>query len=402
MRFANSGILRVATSLILLALLLGVTFIGFLPQLGYRLASADSNIVQYATGSNIGDCSGSGHCSIQFSFGSPVTAGDVVVVLFLDEEGGPSLSKVLVTDTLGSTFSSAAYDETLGAIYVATLASSGSDAVNVTDNSDSLGIQALALEVSGVSSALNQTSLGSGTCTTFPCDIATPSISFLPGAFLASIVFPNQAGVVAGTGFNLITLTPDSLYAQYSSSSELSSTDFNASIVNNSAPEVSWFELGIVLEPLATTSTVSSFTTTTTTSITTTTSTTSTESTSTTTSTTASTSTTTSTSTLFVYPTTTHVSCKLSKAEQDRTIACTAIVSSKNGGTPTGTVTYGFTEGALSYSNSETCNALSATSCYVTFSIVFPACGNALVFGAYSGDQTHQPSHGATIVRVTK
>jgi hypothetical protein len=130
----------------------------------------------------------------------------------------------------------------------------------------------------------------------------------------------------------------------------------------------------------------------------------------TTTETTASTSTATvtstsvSTSTIFVYPTTTHVSCYPSTARVGHEVDCVAIVKSSNS-LPTGTISFGWTEGKVgAISPPANCVPVggSTTRCSETISFNFPKIGTVVVTAAYSGDETHQSSHGATLVHVIK
>jgi len=123
-------------------------------------------------------------------------------------------------------------------------------------------------------------------------------------------------------------------------------------------------------------------------------------STETTTSTVTSVSTTTQTSTIFVYATTTHVNCYPSRVGAGRIVYCKAVVRSTT--IPIGTVTFGVVEGKFSGSSGPvTCTPIPSTvTCSAIASFKFQYAGNVIVSAAYSGDLTHQSSHGATLVRV--
>jgi hypothetical protein len=77
MQISTSANFRIAASLVLLTILIGVAFIGYLPQIGGRFASANSDLVQSDFGFN-DFCSTS--CSIAVHLPSDVSAGDVLVV----------------------------------------------------------------------------------------------------------------------------------------------------------------------------------------------------------------------------------------------------------------------------------------------------------------------------------
>jgi hypothetical protein len=415
MRLSKSGNLRIITSLTLLALLIGVAFIGYLPQLG-RFAAADSSMIQ--KNNNYTGCS-TFSCSLDVSFPSNVTAGDVIVVLVLDLSGAVSS----VQDSLGSTFTN---QETYGglSVFTATAGSSGSDSVTINDSSEfSIELFAEIFEISGVTTVLAQTAAGSGTCSSSPCDISTSSsVSFLPGAFLASYSEIDGTGTTTYTpagGFSSVdTIANSNNQIPYATSGVTSPTDFPGVLTNLCCVGVPWSILGIVLEPVPTTTTVTVPTTTTqtTTSISTSTETTTATSTSTSTTTTTdtslstttttatsfSTSTTTSTSTIFVYPTTTHVSCTPDKAKVGQNVDCTAIVKDKT--TPSGNVTFTYYEGTIGERIRATCSPVSQSSdsCSATivFAFLFP--GPVSVTAAYSGDVTHESSHGATLVHIVK
>lgn len=407
----HAGNLKVAASLTLLSILIASAFIGYLPQLDSRFhlllpsSSAAASVVQENTGS----CSSPplpSSCSATITLSTDVTSGDVLVVAVFDNNLAP-VSSLSVTDTLSSTFTSQISQNLITgriAIFTATPGSSGADTVTVADSTTN-GIWADVFEVSGVTTAGAQTASGFNICSSSgDCPFSTSSsIAFIPGAFLVSIVQCSDCdlnGFTPGTGFTSDTLIASNTYDQYSVSGVSSPTSFPAT--GNIADLGGGIldDVGLALEPQSTTTTTTTSTTTsTTTTIATTTSI------STTTSTTTSTSTSTTTSTILVYPTTTHVYCKPSRVDAGKSVSCEAIVSSRNGdGTPTGTVTYGYNDdGTLAYQNTESCQVVaSSSSCYATFTLEFPLFGYALVTASYSGDLTHQSSHGATLEKVLR
>ncbi len=225
-RGKNSGSVRTA-SLLLLALLLAVAFIGYLPQLArVQYASADSALVQDQTGSIA--CTPLHRCVLLITFPSSVTTGDVIVAVVGDFGAPVQLSPV--TDSLGLSY----FNEiNFGGTYIlaAQVTSTGTDTVNFTDATGNSGsIHAEVFEVSGVSTARAQTALGYNVdlgCTYAPCGISTNStVSFVPGAFLISAVSPDDSGADTTTGFTNQTLVSGILYAQYSTSGVTSPTDF--------------------------------------------------------------------------------------------------------------------------------------------------------------------------------
>lgn len=422
-------------------ILASVLVVGF-PLLRY--ASAQSNIVQPP---QIGSCTSSTSCSsgVSISFSSSVTSGDVVVVLIWEVTSTPSSSSSAVTDSFCPTVSCYTLQTftleqssipppslpPFGALYIYTtaLTQSGSDAVTISETSAS-AIYAEIFEVSGVTTMAAETSTGSHFCgPSVSCNVNMSSeLQFSQGAFLVSAYFSYGSASNSfsnGTGFTAQALEANTVYSEYAydNSAVVSPTIFPASISNSATTPLIWAGVGLVLEPGTETSptmttTETSTTTQTTTSTLTSVSTvtipiteTSTASqTETSTVTSASTlsstvtSTTTATSTLFVYPTTTHVSCKPNKARLGQTVDCTAIVSSKKGGTLTGSITYSFSEEKIGAEGSVTCNPVvhSSSECSATFQFKFSSAGTVTVRAAYSGDQTHQSSHGATLVHVIR
>ncbi len=218
MNLTKSGNLRIVTSLVLLAMLIGVAFVGYLPQLGSRFASADSNLVQYNSGYRAGCEIPS--CTLQVNFTSDVSSGDVVLVILLD--GGSTAASISLSDSLGSTYTlQGSFKST--ATYTTTLTSSGQDNVTITDSSgNSAAIYAEIYEISGVTTAAAQTAGGNTICddaTRCPVNSST-SVAFLPGAFLASIAY-GTGTLASGTGFNALEIdysgsTSINFYSQYS------------------------------------------------------------------------------------------------------------------------------------------------------------------------------------------
>lgn len=406
--FAKSGNLRVITSLVLLALLVGVSFAGYLPQLGNRFAVASSSVVQENSGYPGVSC-GSGCTSLQIPFNSNVTAGDVVVVLFRNTGD----SSAAVTDTLGSIYTlQSIYSPGTYQIFTATLGASATDTVTITATgspSASIAIFGEIIEVAGVTTAQIQNATGDGTCTSFPCSVSTgPSLFFNPGAFLVSFTHANPANYVAGSGFTANDIFPDGGYdyVQYAASGVSSPTNFTATLTDNESDSVPWQMVAVALEPISTTTTVP--TTTTYTSATpTTTETNATTSTSTVTSTISSTITSSSSSTIssssstvHLHPTTTYVSCIPSKARPGQTVKCTGTVKSTT--IPSGQITFTYYEGTIAARKIAACNRVpnSFDSCSAAVTFTFPFSGSATVTAVYSGDLTHQGSHGATFVRI--
>jgi hypothetical protein len=116
-------------------------------------------------------------------------------------------------------------------------------------------------------------------------------------------------------------------------------------------------------------------------------------------------STTTATSTIFVYPSATHVSCFPKSPRVGQSVQCNAVVSSKSGGTPTGTVSFAYSEGRTSRSfPSVGCAPIAGypTKCLASITLDFQKTGYATVTATYSGDLAHQPSHGATVEHVLR
>ncbi|MFI5450412.1 MAG: hypothetical protein ACHQ03_11685 [Candidatus Bathyarchaeia archaeon] len=368
--YNQSGNVRIAVSLILLTLLIGVAFLGTLPQLG-RYVAADSSLVQK---NNNVSSSCTSTCQVAVAFPSSVTSGDVVVVAITDELNGFAGS-VTISDSLSSSYSLAtsvtdSQDQWSVLIYDTTLTSSGADTVTVTDSSgNSKLLYASIFEVSGVTTTSAQTGTNTGYCSP-ACSAGvttSSSASFIPGAFLLAMVASDVSSSSAGTGFTGYGPNPDFL-TEYATSSVSSPTYFPASLTSLIYNEV---EAGIALQPEVTT-TVTSTTTTTTTS----------------------------TSTIFVLPTTTHVHCIPSKVHLGKPVTCTAIVKSST--LPSGTVSFAYTEGKVGgVAPPVACTPIPfTTSCSASVVFNFQKTGNAIVAAAYSGDLTHQPSHGATLVRV--
>jgi hypothetical protein len=233
--------------------------------------------------------------------------------------------------------------------------------------------------------------------------MSTSSASFIPGAFLVSAYFCDCAltSFTAGTGFTAYKLASSQSYGEYSISGVTSPTIFPASAGIADLDGGQWWATGIALEPVVTTTVTSPTTTTSTTTSTTTQSVTTTA---TQTSVSTRTSTVTSTSTVFVYPTNTQIHCVPSKVQVGRSVDCTAIVSSKTT-LPTGSISFGWSEGKIgALAPPVNCVPVkgSSTKCSATIALSFPKMGDATVTAAYSGDQTHQPSHAATLVHVVK
>jgi hypothetical protein len=421
MHFPKSGNLRIITSLTLLSLLIGVAFIGYLPQLStLHYSSATSSIVQSVSGQG-GNCAAVSPCKFEVDFRSPVTAGNLLVVLVYDGFDGP----LYVVDNLSSTFTlQARYYYNQLDIFTAPLTESGEDSVVVNDTSgyhatDDIFIQAF--EVSGITdTSVQNASAINEVCMTSSCDLNTSSsVAFSPGAFLISFFYlpGGPSSFTPSSGFTSKTIESGLLYDEYSTSGVSSPTNFPASISNISPYPVFCTEIAIALEPVPTTTTVTVPTTTTetTTSSKTSTSLSTSTSTSTVTSTTAppppttstsisTTSTTTSTTTIFVYPTATHVNCFPSKERVHQITYCTAIVSSKST-LPTGNISFGWSEGKIgAISPPVNCVPVggSNTKCSATIAFSFPKVGTVVATAAYSGDLTHLKSHAATLVHVAK
>jgi hypothetical protein len=392
----SSANFRIAASLVLLAILIGVAFIGYLPSLGHFVA-ADSSLVQSNTG-NTG-CTISSTCILTVAFSSPVTSGDVIVV-GIAENG---LGSPLPSDTLSTTFTQMVNESEIGTtlLYSGTISGSGSDSITITDTSGSTNsIDAEIFEVSGVTTAGAQEATGSGGCSSGTCDLSTSSVAFIPGAFLISAyaLDISISSFSAGSGFTPVTLSTN-YYSEYSTSGVSSPTNFPASVDSyDSGP---YKVIALALEPQVTatvtspTTTTSTTTSTTTQSITTTTI---------QTSVSTSTSTVTQTSTVFVYPTNTQIHCVPSRVQVGRSVDCTAIVSSKST-LPNGSISFGWSEGKIgALSPPVNCVPVggSTTKCSATIAFNFPKMGDATVSAAYSGDMSHQKSHAATMVHVVK
>ncbi len=242
----QSGSIRTATSLILLAMLLGVTFIGFLPLLG-QYVSADSSVVQNQVSGSA--CSLGSSCEVNLDFPSSVISGNVVVVAAFDQDS----TSLTIADSLSSSYSAMASttDSSGYVIYIfaATLTSSGKDTVTLTDSSgNSIGIYAEFLEIAGVTTALSQTAQGSDLCPSFPCNTsALTSDSFAPGAFLLSETVVHFAGAtfLSGSGFTAETILSSEGYSQYATTGVSSPTYFPATLSSSTSSFGRWAEVAV-------------------------------------------------------------------------------------------------------------------------------------------------------------
>ncbi len=141
----SSSLRKVAPFLLLMGLVC-TAFAGYLPQLG-QYASANSNIVQNQVTGSV--CTLESSCKVNLDYPSSVSSGDVIVVATFDL-GSTSL---VATDSLSSSYTALAstVDKSGDGMYVfaATLATSGKDAIILTDSSgNSTGIYAEFFEVS--------------------------------------------------------------------------------------------------------------------------------------------------------------------------------------------------------------------------------------------------------------
>ncbi len=184
------------TRKLIVGLVLGVLLLsGFLAVIRLNLPStfAASGLAQENNGS-AQSCSGAPKCSAIVDFPNPVTAGDVVAVAIYDLETANLnvYPPVTVIDSLSSSYSQAcskAEAATGGGsvtfIYAATLASSGSDNVNVTISSGYTSSMYFSIfEVSGVTLSGVVSAQGAGYC----CSTHTGSVSYASNSFLLAVV----------------------------------------------------------------------------------------------------------------------------------------------------------------------------------------------------------------------
>lgn len=253
---------RISIVVAVLALIL-VVVVAYVPN------AMASSLAQQSSGSTT--CTFPTPCTATAPFTSPVASGDVVVVAIWDADGAPTS----VTDSRSSSYSllaSSSAESITASIYAATLASSGSDTVTVTDSGGSSQRLVVSIfEVGGVTTAQAQASDGSGGCAS-ACSASavstSSSVTFAPGSFLLAAMVCLNCTFSGGTGFTFSQ--PDSSFAfEYATSGVSSPTDFPASFTTSNFQ--GWGEAGVAFQPPSTTTT-NTMSTTTTSSTTTTTS----------------------------------------------------------------------------------------------------------------------------------
>lgn len=343
----NAGKNRFTVIMLLTILALGV-LAPISPLHFARQSYAASSIV---TSGSVGPCNSSFYCRTTLS----VTAGDVLVVSVQDI-GTPTITP---SDSLGSTFTLAASEaSTLTAnIYFAPLTSSGSDTITVTLGG-SIACYFVVYEVSGVTTTGYATATGTGpvcgsigSCTDNYATTSSPSYS--AGSFLVASIIDGDATVsgtfTAGASFTAFipSLSPvANTESQVASAS--SSTNFPASYVANLGTGTVWVEAGLVLEPLA--------------------------------------------------ATTTAVSCSPSSVAVSSSSICTVTVSGGNGLFSGETITWSQSgTGSVSLS-SNTCT-LSTTQC--TVDVTGSSTGSVTIKASYPGDSNNLASAGTSALSVT-
>lgn len=226
---------------------------------------ASSVLVQQNNG---GEKSTSTTDMFSVSFSSNVARGDVVVVALTGLHGAQPQS---VSDSLGSSYKSAGMyssaDKAVSSlIYTATLSSSGPNKVTgMFGNALGNPVDVYIFEVSGVTGLIVTGREATGSLKGPTTEIgADQSIIFQNGAALIALLSwfcpsPTVCSSTAGAGFTPIAEKSGLGFSQaeYSTSGVSSPTTFPASIrATGSVSGASWVELGIVLEPEVTLSTM--------------------------------------------------------------------------------------------------------------------------------------------------
>jgi hypothetical protein len=234
--------------------------------------------VQSASGIDVVDsCFIQPSCKASANFTSKVTSGNLIVVGIVDDLCqdirciSSSMGSIAVSDTLGSSYGAPYVTLTdpnsadTVQIYVATLSSSGRDNVTVVDNTgDSADLAIFAFEVSGVTTASAETA--TGTCE-YNCpagaDLSSSiytnsTVSFVPGAFLLSVVAADDSGASAGNGYTCYPMNCGSgtEFTEYATTGVSSPTNFPATLSTAENVEA---QVGIALQPIfVTTATLTS------------------------------------------------------------------------------------------------------------------------------------------------
>jgi hypothetical protein len=184
--------------------------------------------------------------SQSLTFASPVTSGNVLVVLVSNNDYFASVSSV--SDSFGSSFTQAETPECSSfasgcvMIYYATLRSGGTDTVSVYVSDPFNDIYVL--EVSGVTT-VRAVGVGASGSTTGTTAMGTSSTSFTGPGFLVSVGETNsQDSFTPGTGFTLMAPPPGNLYsvAEFSSGAVSSPTTFPLTI---SSGADTWTYMGV-------------------------------------------------------------------------------------------------------------------------------------------------------------
>ncbi len=214
--------------------------------LSVNAGGGGSSLVQQSSG-------GCNFCSMLIqnaTFGGSVSSGDVIVVMVASFVSSPFMAQT-VTDTLGSSFTEAAYVCNTPAVlqcvgvYYASALTGGADTVSVNYASSGVPLVSdiFVYEVSGVttSGATASTGFAQGT------SVSTAPNSFASLGFVVSAM--NSLGTTSyapGAGFTASTPSSGSMqgYAEYALSGVTSPTSFPATIGNNNY----WAAAGLSLE----------------------------------------------------------------------------------------------------------------------------------------------------------